>query len=366
MFVASMDKVIEEDGSSSEGSESSTLDKLVKFEPEELDKDLYGVGISALIRDMHKLVMGEGRTGLRTARAFATVFVLWANIGLQLFLMFEFKKLVTSDFVHRIRATYGEYEAWMYENHTLLTVNGFDRGIPGFFNPARFEDLPETIDKEFICSIPFSQGTFCFCILTVWTLAVVIDLRKIQYYIELLVIRTPTLDSPQKILVIADAPAGLDGRENKHKVKVLGLTRGFKVMLLVFLILPRLAIDIVLLWLGCRWLVATANFGDLLMNAIALEFILLFKELMYNAVTPKHTMTETAHFEVPDNRELRVGWLSYMGSFLWLGAVFLWVYLYMHLLQQVLPEYRWDIHTVCEPYITQITALTNDGGTVIA
>jgi len=141
---------------------------------------------------------------------------------------------------------------------------------------------------------------------------------------------------------------------------------GFKAMLLLFLILPRLAIDIVLLWLGCRWLVATANFGDLLMNAIALEFILLFKELMYNAVTPKHTMTETAHFEVPDNRELRVGWLSYMGSFLWLGASFLWCYLYIHYFQQVLPDYRWDIHSVCESYIAQITALTNtDGMTVV-
>ena len=36
--------------------------------------------------------------------------------------------------------------------------------------------------------------------------------------------------------------------------------------------IPRWIIDVYLLWLGCRWLCATPNFGDLLLNSVrALE-----------------------------------------------------------------------------------------------
>lgn len=31
--------------------------------------------------------------------------------------------------------------------------------------------------------------------------------------------------------------------------------------------IPRWMIDVYLLWLGCRWLCATPNFGDLLLNS---------------------------------------------------------------------------------------------------
>ena len=31
--------------------------------------------------------------------------------------------------------------------------------------------------------------------------------------------------------------------------------------------IPRWMIDVYLLWLGCRWLFATPNFGDLLLNS---------------------------------------------------------------------------------------------------
>jgi len=319
-----------------------------EFEPEPLTADLYGCSITSIIRDVRKVVLGEGRSGLRFAKVGITVGVLWLTIAMQIFLMVEFRRMVTKSSVHKIREMYSEYELWMYDRNTETTSNGFHRGIPGHFQIERFSDVPDNIDKEFICSIPFSQPYFFICILMVWTFTVVIDLREIFFYAELLLVRTDTVASVQEIL---------EERED-HIVVLRGLTFPFKVLLTLLIFLPRLAIDLILLWLGCRWLTSTASFGDVLLNAIALEFVLLLKDLIYNATVPKRNQWETSTMLVPHKRKTKASWGSYLGSFAWLLVVCTWVILYILRFQQVLPDYRWDVHDACEDFIDTITRLT--------
>lgn len=316
-------------------------------EPEPLDEDVYGVGISSLIRDVEKITRAEGRMCLRSCRILATSTLLVLTLIMQAFLIFEFKRLVTQGFVHRIRTAYGDYEEWMYENHTTLTANGFYRGIPGHFNPSRFANLPESIDKDFICSVPLSQPHFFACILLIWTCTVVIDMRKTLMNMDIMLIRTPLIASARDMLQTGEGAT----------VTLLGLPLALKVFLFFCVFLPRLAIDVVLLWLGCRWLAATGNFDDVLLNAIALEFILLIKDLLYSAVVPVRDRYENAHFLVPKHRKATVSWTGYMGAFLWLLVAFAWVFLYVCKLQQVLPDYRWDIHGVCQSYLGEKTSL---------
>merc|ERR1712190_387168 len=111
---------------------------------------------------------------------------------------------------------------------------------------------------------------------------VVIDLREVQFYADLMLIRTDTVDSVKGMLEEQEA----------NTVVLRGLTMPFKAMLFFTIFLPRILIDLVLLWLGCRWLAATASFSDVLLNAIALEFILLLKDLVYNAVVPRRNQWE--------------------------------------------------------------------------
>jgi len=94
------------------------------------------------------------------------------------------------------------------------------------------------------------------------------------------------------------------------------------------------------------------------LNAIALEFILLLKDLIYNAVVPRRNQWETSTMLIPHKRKSQASWGSYLGGFCWGLAVCAWVFVYVYKLQQVLPDYRWDIHEVCETYIDQITSLT--------
>jgi len=323
-----------------------------EFDPEPLTPDLYGVGITSLIRDVRKVALGEGRCALRIAKAFTTVAVLCLTIAMQVFLMFEFKRLITQRSVHEIRLLYNDFEMWMYEDFTEITSSGFHRGIMGHFNADRFDDMPDHIDKEAICSTPLSQPYFFICILMIWSFRVVDDLRQLVFYMDLLLKRTDTISSVRDML-----------EENKedHTVVLRGLTLPFKALLLIFIFIPRLVIDLVLLWLGCRWLTATASFGDVLLNAIALEFVLLMKDLVYNAVVPKRNQWETGSMLVPHKRKAHLDWKGCMGAFAWLIIVIAWVLLYVFKFQQVLPDYRWDIHQVCESYIDKLTTLTSGG-----
>merc|ERR1711862_456298 len=72
----------------------------------------------------------------------------------------------------------------------------------------------------------------------------------------------------------------------------MGLTVKIKVFFCLFMFVPRWAITSYLLWLGCRWLTATNDFADLILNAVALEFIMALKEFIYLALAPVMNMRE--------------------------------------------------------------------------
>merc|ERR1719215_639294 len=75
------------------------------------------------------------------------------------------------------------------------------------------------------------------------------------------------------------------GRMTGKKV-VVRVTTCTKVFMVVVVQIPVLAMTLFLLWIGCRWLIATLGFGTILLNAVALEFVLNLDEIFYRAVVP--------------------------------------------------------------------------------
>jgi len=319
-----------------------------EHDPEPLDEDIYGMGITSLLRDTRRLAMGsEGRLCLRISRLLATALLLLLNVALQLFLLYTFKRLVTAGSVHSIREAYDDYQGAMYDSPLDTTVNGYRRGRPENFHPEHFQGLPES-QKRLICGCPLSQPLYLGAVLAIWTLTVLADVRKILFLMDLMFLRTPSIESYRDMLE----------RDDENKTMTLkGLPRTIKCVLFVLMFLPRLIMDIALIWIGCRWLVATPSFGDLLLNAIALEFLLFLKDLFYTAVIPHRDKLETKQMLIPSNKEDVPTFLNTLGSFLWIFVVLCWVYVYIGYMQQVLPDYGWDIHTVCHPYIAAETTV---------
>merc|ERR1712183_539978 len=59
-----------------------------------------------------------------------------------------------------------------------------------------------------------------------------------------------------------------------------------QVLLVLVVFVPWVIITSFLWWVGSRWLVATNSFADLIMNSIALEFIVMFKDMLYASLMP--------------------------------------------------------------------------------
>mmetsp|Transcript_64824 Transcript_64824/g.179746 ORF Transcript_64824/g.179746 Transcript_64824/m.179746 type:complete len:383 (-) Transcript_64824:71-1219(-) len=318
-------------------------------DPEPVDEDLYGVSVASLLRDSRRIAQGH-QLGLRASRIAATTATLLATVFVQAYLVYQFKRLITAKTVHRIREIYDEYEVHMYGNFTTLNEHKWHRGTDGHFRSARFSNLP--LDKKSeVCQIPLSQPHFLGFILAIWSFTVVIDIRRILFLIDLFLVRTPS-DGVTLSTMLAQTGEG-------HEVVLEGLPVCMKALLLLLILLPRLVLDVVLCWLGTRWLAATDDFADVLLNAMALEFILLLKDLLYTAVVPMRDKFETRTMLVPMRRRMKPSCCSFLGSFAWTVVVALWVVLYMDCLQQVLPGYRWDVHDVCLDFISDMIATGN-------
>jgi len=272
-------------------------------------------------------------------------------LGLQMFLIFEAKKLITPHSVMQARKVYGTFEDTMYRDlknvsHTWQTSNGYPRGYDGYYNETNFDNL-SLANKNLVCRVPLSQPWFLFGVLFIWTLTVLSHLR-IAINLCNRIYHLPTLTSMEQSLKTRS-----DGTD-----EVVGLTRCLKVVLLWGVQCPRIAMNGILLWLGARWLVATLGFGDLFLNALALEFILNLSGLLYEAMVPHNSKLLVQKTLIPHvyKRE-NENCCNMFGMFLIGILAIVLVLSYMIFLQGVLPHYKWDVSTVCQHFLNQELAL---------
>merc|ERR1719214_500416 len=69
--------------------------------------------------------------------------------------------------------------------------------------------------------------------------------------------------------------------------RLVKLFSGVRCILYVVLIGPKIFIVVTLTVIGTVWLAATDSFQDLILNAIALEFVIGIDELLFNAMLPE-------------------------------------------------------------------------------
>jgi len=328
------------------------VEKTIVLRPEGLDEDLYGMALASLIRDSQRFAVKSEVFWLRFGRLSISLLVLGFTMTLQTFLLYEMKHLVTSVSTKEARETYDKYELWMYGNTTgatTLTKNGYHRGVDGYFNASRFASFDDA-SKDSVCQMPLSQPTFFVGILLVWTLVIMAEMRRTFDIGGSLIWATPTIDSMANSLT--ETP-----EEGDEAVIVVGLTLPIKLIAGTCVLLPRLIVSSLLLWLGCRWLTGTMGFGDVLQNAVTLEFILLLKDLFYKTMAPHHNKLETRNTLIlPYADRAKPSSSVFLGAFLWGIISICFVLIYMEVGQQVLPEYRWDIHDACADYLASTEA----------
>merc|ERR1712216_626465 len=101
-------------------------------------------------------------------------------------------------------------------------------------------------EKYNVCNIPYSQPNFLFCVLCIWTFTCFHELRTVYDLLFRLLINIKSGKTME------DATQSIEGSTNE--MKIVSLTRPVKVFILVAMLLPRAALTLLLLWLGCRWI----------------------------------------------------------------------------------------------------------------
>jgi hypothetical protein len=323
--------------------------------PFQLPENTIGLAICSITRDAH-FISGHWQ-GIyaepyrcRIFRTISAMLLLVLTLFTQILIVRLTKQYVVAPQVDAIRGAYGEYEKLIYgEQNCTETMNGECRGMPGTF-PAfevalqRLGEMSEE-DRENICCIPMAHPVLAGVVLFFWTLQCLAELEK-AITLQLSVMMLETTNSMSSALSVYD---------DEEEGVVVGMTLAFKVLLLLVTFIPRICINLYLLWIGCRWLLATTSMADLIMNALGLGFVQGIKDQIYMALAParcKLDLEKTTLKAYP--RELGVpGFRDFMTMVTTLTLGLLWVILYMLFFEQVLPDYKWDVADVCRRYIDE-------------
>uniref|UniRef100_A0A7S1RPA6 Uncharacterized protein n=1 Tax=Alexandrium catenella TaxID=2925 RepID=A0A7S1RPA6_ALECA len=330
----------EESGTESEDAEEDVIHQ--EYEP--LEESIYGFAVSMIIRDTVWISAGTNMPLVRAARVLNSFVLIACVITLQVFLLFAVSRLLSAPAVLEIRETYSDYEELMYPNHTFLTVNGFKRGVPGFRVDDNFRKMDKHTARK-VCEVPLSHPFYLMSILFIWTMTCQIELRAIFETTMRLLWSTPMVHSNAEVVEPGEG-------EEEHCVEVRGLTPFMKFVIGVLVLLPRTLTLIALLYLGCRWLTATLGLGDVLLNGLALEFLVLLKELLYNVTVSHRNRVDTQRLLIRPFRDVnKATFCTFFDSQAWaiLSAAWAWVYVYH--VQMVLPHYGWDLAAMCKKYL---------------
>lgn len=352
------------------------------FEP--LDEDAYRLTVVLLVRDGQFLANNSGLSMLRVTRILGHLGLLAATIVIQIVLLNQIKFLVTPQAVTTIRTAYDEYELKMcggVENHTTLTINGKHRCKPEYFQPDIFMGLDDELKTD-VCNIPFSQLRFFKLVLLIWSLTCIGQMKMCIETFATIMWATPTCESMVHAVISVeeaehheqghshlgadDAMQEAFGRdisknEEQGAEKVItALTAPMKAIIFLLVLLPWFIISCNLLAEGSRWLASTNDFGDLILNAVGLEFVLLLKDLVYHTIVTERNKRELRNtFVHPIVKKETAGYLVFMGGFIWGALAVMWVYAYIFHIQTVLPEYKWDVHASCTRWLKSLKVKPN-------
>mmetsp|Transcript_41507 Transcript_41507/g.51091 ORF Transcript_41507/g.51091 Transcript_41507/m.51091 type:complete len:358 (+) Transcript_41507:382-1455(+) len=310
-----------------------------------LDVDVYGAAVSSCIRDMQVLSLGSHHNADESIRAFrvvASLTMLWGCIAAQGFISYMVASELSSVIVLKFRRLYDSFEAAVYSPDTMtLTSNGFHRGHPEGFQPEGFADLTPS-QMHTICQMPLANDMFLLIILFVWTLSCVVDLRRALCMLVDFTVTMPVV-ALKDATVVAAAEDGEAG-----EVTIVGVPRGMKVFLTAVIFLPRLILDFVILCLGCRWLLSTSDMGDLILNAVALEFLLVLNSLVLQALVPAHGVNGLERTKVLSSSSRHASAvMALLATLSWMLFASFWCISYVYFIEDVLPEYQWDVRAVC-------------------
>lgn len=296
-----------------------------------LPAEMWGVTMLIIIRDIGNFLKCKiDMVGaMRLAFGFSAMAV---NLFLQSVILWYVHKYIVDQAVHDTQVNYRQYHAEVFN-------------VDGSFNATSWKMWNGPYME--LCNLAVSKESFTFAILFIWTARMLGEVRSIERLIrDIHNINGNDGRSPMVEEIKND-----DGVVEECHITSLTVPARFSLYL--FVVLPKLLIAAILMFIGCRWLCATESFSDLILNALALEFVIGVDELVYDNFAPAAMMewlemTSMVHVKgAKHEKESTVFW-GYMRSMMYLGLCLGFAYAYLKYLQQVIPGFTHDIQDHCD------------------
>jgi len=294
--------------------------------------DMWGVFILIAVEDLGMLLSCKVRAQA-VARLFFGFTGLLLNLWLQAVILWYVNKYIVGEAVYQTQTNYKEFHGEVFN-------------VDGSFNETKWHvwDGPYMA----LCNLAMSKVSFTMAVVFMWIARMLGELRETERLAR----------DVWKIKALGSKPYSemiMDKRsEEGDQYYVVALSTSGRIFVFLLVIIPKFLITFCLTCIGCRWLCATESFSDLILNALALDFIIGVDEIVYANFAPQHLseflesakMTHEQSEELTSNHESNVI-CAYVKSVLLMISCMAVSYLYLNNFQQVIPSFPHDIAPHC-------------------
>mmetsp|Transcript_12992 Transcript_12992/g.25510 ORF Transcript_12992/g.25510 Transcript_12992/m.25510 type:complete len:510 (+) Transcript_12992:19-1548(+) len=303
----------------------------------DIPEDSYGAAILAIVKEMQDVYHGHGASATNVLKGVFALVLLAVNLTLQFCILTFIASHVVQPAVYRIQKDYQSFHQESFDEH-------------GVFQPDMWRHYDR---KNELCQIGMTSRFFYCVLLFVWVTSMLAEFRA----------------SAQLIHQVAQMPLCHQGQDmlrmdEEEKISIIALTRRTRMLMYCFVCIPKIGISMYLLVLGCQWLSATTSFEALVVNTMAMEFVLHVDELLYEAFLPPsyRRQVEDINFFIqerqptPEEEEWRE-WSTYVKAFCFLLVGFAVVIVWSDFLQGVLPQDISDVKEHCAVYLNDLSPI---------
>lgn len=143
-----------------------------------------------------------------------------------------------------------------------------------------FEDLYKYTRPSFSFSRLEIPGKWLsFLGMCVWVCNIFSDYEAMVMHLRGILDMPASLDSPE-VSRISGQPSG-------KGFQVEGVSRRTRIGMLLLIITPRFLINVSLLYVGCKYIAQTYVFSDIVLNCVAIMFVLMMDEILHDVFLPK-------------------------------------------------------------------------------
>lgn len=323
----------------------------------DLPEDAYGASMFAIIYDARELMSETDHDAkpwwLNMYRLVYVMLVLLVNYMFQFLMLFWIFTYIVQPAVADVQRVYDQYHAEFFsvEGEFMHEVwNGRTT-----FDDARY--------KRNLCHVVFSRFTFLWFVLILWMTQMVIELRNnMTLTADLFHIAHCPNDKAEGM--IQGTGGGLDETDaDDDELHVVSLTPIVRWTIVFSIVIPKLLIGFSLTVMGMMWLSSTQSFSDLILNSLALEFVVRIDDNLYSALIPEHFKTDMGRVKLVYEKkqktlteEIHDDWVEWRTATIWLVVIPSFVFVYLKLAQGmpilgVLPYFQNDIAEACAPYL---------------